>query len=225
MSMRRIATMLVAVPTAALLVGGVAAAQSTGTPVDRPSSFTSTFTVQADPNQVPEQDGERGTPGASGTFDLQLNSRDEIICFDITLRGVNPPFDSPAPTATHIHQGPAGEAGPPVVLFPNPEMDSNGDLRSQGCLERPFVEDTFSLAQIEANPTAFYVDTHTEESMRGAVRGQLGAASAPAGAPATGEGGIATDRTAAIAAAILLLVLAAGAVGSQVVVTGARSRR
>lgn len=97
---------------------------------------TTEFTVQGDPEQVPDEEGG-GNPEASATFDLVLDPDDEVICFDICARGVTPPYESPANTATHIHEGNPGEVGPPVVVFPdpqprNPEFD--GSRTSSGCL-------------------------------------------------------------------------------------------
>lgn len=55
-----------------------------------------------------------------GTFNFMINSDSEIICYDITLNGITPPYESGAKTATHIHQAVAGENGPPRLAFPNP---------------------------------------------------------------------------------------------------------
>lgn len=213
---------LAAVLLPVLLLAPAAVAQTTGTPVDRPDSFTSSFRVRADADQVPETDGRRGEPGATGTFDLQLDSTSEVICFDIALDGVTPPFQSPAPTATHVHDGAVGVAGPAVVLFPNPEASSDGSLRSSGCLQRPFTGDAasagFSLAEIEAGPTGYYVDNHTSQFVPGSVRGQFGQAM-PSGGVATGGGGTAADDPSGIAmialAALTATTLAGIALGLQ----------
>ena len=94
------------------------------------------FTVEADPEQVPDEEGG-GEPGASATFELVLDPDDEVICFDICTRGVTPPYESPANTATHIHVGDRGEVGPPVVVFPDPQPRDpafDGRRTSSGCL-------------------------------------------------------------------------------------------
>ena len=123
--------------------------------------------------------------------------------YDITLRGVTPPFQSPAKTATHTHEAAAGKAGPPRIALPNPEDDGSGTLVSSGCLQGPFTTglapegtDTgsgFSLAQIEADPSAFFTDTHTSAFAAGAVRGQL--TEVPVGGIETGAGGTAEDSS------------------------------
>ncbi|MTV26591.1 CHRD domain-containing protein [Nitriliruptoraceae bacterium ZYF776] len=219
-------------------------AQTPGTEVDEPSSFTSQWRVSATPDQVTEEDGERGNPDASGTYDLRFDSTQEIVCFDITVSGVNPPFESPAATANHIHQGFAGMVGDPVVLFPNPEAGSDGQLVTSGCLQEPFNDDApISLADIESSPAGFYVDLHTEDFPRGDVRGQLtmaridegGADGGAAGAdpdreaamPAEGQGVAAgfggaagTDRNLPIVVAVLALALAGAATATAL--TGRR---
>lgn len=213
---------------AALLTVGGAPAHA-GTEVDRPDTFTSAYTVMATPEEVVDGDGNAapGEPGATGTFDFMINSEEEIICYDITVEGVTPPYESPAKTATHIHEANLGEGGPPRLAFANPEGD--GDvLTSSGCLQGPFttgLEDDdgndhgegFSLAQIEANPAGFSADTHTAEFVPGAVRGQL--QQVPVGGVETGLGGGATTGLgdpAALAFAGSLAVL--GLVGGAVAV-------
>jgi hypothetical protein len=175
--------------------------------VDEPASFSSSFSVGADADQVPPG----GEPGATGTFDLRLDATSDTICFDIELRGVTPPYESPADTATHIHQGAVGEPGPPRVVFPDPELHDDGRLTSTGCIAGPFVTgigpdaggdhgDGFTVAQLEADPSAYYVDTHTTTYPDGAVRGQFGAA-LPVGGMDTGDGSTSTVADGATAGA------------------------
>lgn len=78
-----------------------------------------------------------GTESATGTAELVLDPNEEVICFHISVCRVTPPYESPANTATHIHEAEEGEAGPPVVVFPDPRpRDPNADGRrsSSGCL-------------------------------------------------------------------------------------------
>lgn len=201
-------------------IATAATAQSTGTEVARPASFTSAFRVDANATQVPADDqGNRGNTAATGVWDLQINADQEIICFDITVDGINPPYESPAMTATHIHQGAPGEVGGAKVLFPNPEMTSNGTYVAEGCLLEPFNDPAFSFATLEAGPIGFYVDTHTSAFPRGDVRGQFSSASLPVGGVATGGGGTALsaedDGNAAMLAAGLLLAATGAGVARQ----------
>ncbi|MCZ2848959.1 CHRD domain-containing protein [Modestobacter sp. VKM Ac-2978] len=197
---------------AAVVAGamGVVALTGTGTAsaeteVAEPSTFTSAFTAMATPDAVVDTDGvpTPGEPGASGSFMYRINSDLEIICYDITLTGVTPPYQSAAKTSTHIHEAAAGESGPPRIALPDPVDDGSGELVSSGCLEGPFTTgvapdgtDTgsgFSLAEIEADPSAFATDNHTAAFVAGAVRGQL--AQVPIGGIETGAGGTAEDGT------------------------------
>ncbi|ANY05549.1 CHRD domain-containing protein [Pseudonocardia sp. HH130630-07] len=218
--MRRTLPRLAAVTAAGALTfvatAGVAMAQETEVP--EPSSFTSMYTVSASPDTIINNDNAAvpGQPGASGEMNFRINSDDEVVCYDITLRGVTGEYESPAKTATHIHEARAGAAGPPRLAFPNPAGD--GDVRtSSGCLKGPFTtglerdgQDTgtgFSLAQIEADPSAFFGDTHTADYAAGAVRGQL--MEVPMGGVETGAGG--SDGNGAYALGAAGLVAAAGA--------------
>ena len=190
-----------AAAAATLIVAAPAAAETT---VPEPSSFTSAFTVMATPDQVIANDGVAvaGEPGATGTFDFRINSDTEVICYDITLTGVTGDYQSPAKTATHIHQAAAGQPGPPRIAFPNPtDADGDGVREASGCLQGPFTTgvmndagaDTgtgFTLAQIEANPAGFTGDSHTASFAAGVVRGQL--TQVPVGGVDTGAGGAAS---------------------------------
>jgi hypothetical protein len=201
-----------------LTIGGAATAAltllvtspaSAETAVPEPDRFTSAFTVMATPDQVLNADGVAtpGEPGATGRFDLRLDSASDTICYDITLTGVTGEYKSPAKTATHIHQAAAGKAGPPRIAFPNPVDAGDGTRTSSGCMQGPFTTgimsaenaDTgtgFTVAQIEADPAAFAADSHTASFAAGAVRGQL--TQVPVGGVDTGAGGSATSTTDAL---------------------------
>ncbi|PAY22946.1 hypothetical protein CEY15_11350 [Dietzia natronolimnaea] len=170
---------------AAALVVSAAPAQA-NTEVDRPDYFTSAFSVMAVPGEVIDSDGEvaPGEEGATGDFMFWVNSDTDVICYEITLDGVTGEYDSPAITATHIHEARAGEPGPPRIAFPDPQPVGDGPRTSEGCMQGPFttgVEDDdgtdrgagFTLDRIEADPAGFTADTHTEEYTAGTVRGQL----------------------------------------------------
>lgn len=188
---------------AVLLIGSSLPAVAADDPVAEPATFTSMFTSNATPGAVVDADGNPapGEEGATGTFNFRVNSDEEIICYDITLRGVTPPYQSMARTATHVHEAALGEGGPPRLAFPNPEDAGDGTLTSSGCMQGPFTTgilvdgvdtgDGFSLAELEANPAGFSADTHTADFVPGAVRGQL--AAVPMGPVDTGGGGTAGD--------------------------------
>ncbi|KAI5797523.1 hypothetical protein DFH27DRAFT_106971 [Peziza echinospora] len=148
--------------------------------------FTSTYTTFAIPDNVVDANNARtvGEPNAVGLFHYGINSIENVICFNITLLGVIGGFQSPARTATHIHEGESGLAGPPRIAFPNPEGDDHRK-NSIGCVQGPFTtgitnqqtgRDTgegFHVRQIEENPKGFFTDSHTERFPAGAVRGQV----------------------------------------------------
>ncbi|KAK3047638.1 hypothetical protein LTR09_010896 [Extremus antarcticus] len=153
----------------------------------KPIQFSSTYSVTATPDQVvngTELTG--GLPGAIGYYDFGINRRLNTICYDIKIYGFRGQYESPADTATHIHEAAKGASGPPRLAFPNPKKTGKGDeRRSQGCLQGPFetgVLDTvtgidtgagFRVGQIENDPEAFYCDVHSSLAVPGAIRGQL----------------------------------------------------
>ncbi|KAH6691429.1 hypothetical protein F5X68DRAFT_259488 [Plectosphaerella plurivora] len=154
-----------------------------------PFTFTSTYNLVATPDRVRNAEGAEapGQAGAIGYYNYGINSELDVICWNITLMGVTGPYDSPALTATHIHEAAEGAAGPPRIAFPNPEPADSGPevvKRTAGCFKGPFVTgiqaadgaDTgagFTLAQIEANPAGFFTDSHTVVSVAGVVRAQM----------------------------------------------------
>lgn len=192
-----------AAAAAAACMFAVATPASAATEVAEPDEFTSAFMVEATPDQVVDAEGAAapGQEGATGSFMFRINSELDIICYDITLEGVSGDYQSPAMTATHIHEAAAGEPGPPRIAFPNPEPVGEGPRTSEGCLQGPFTTgvendgvDTgegFTLAQIEANPSGFTGDSHTVDHPAGVVRGQL--MPVPLGGVDTGVGGASSE--------------------------------
>ncbi|KAF9877067.1 hypothetical protein CkaCkLH20_05333 [Colletotrichum karsti] len=154
-----------------------------------PFHFTSTYHVVATPDQVVDNNNTAtgGLAGAIGYFSYGINSWEDVICYNITLVNFQGDYQSPALTATHIHQGQKGRAGPPRIAFPNPVAveGSTNVRRSVGCLSGPFrtgVNATgtqtdngegFAVRQIEENPSEFFTDVHSSLAVPGAVRGQL----------------------------------------------------
>lgn len=206
---------------ASLMLAGPAHAN---TEVEWPDDFTSAYSAMAVPEEVIDPDGEvsPGEDGATGDFMLWLNSELDVICYEITLEGVTGDYESPAVTATHIHEAAAGEAGPPRIAFADPEPEGGDPRTSSGCIEGPFVtgiEDDdgndqgegFTVAQIEADPAAFAADSHTENYPDGVVRGQL--TQVPLDGVETGGGGATAQQSIAAPAigAGALALLGAGA--------------
>lgn len=87
-----------------------------------------------------------------------------------------------------------------MQAFPNPQYVRNditgAEIReTKGCLQGPFTTFAppstmpnsgagFRVAQIEANPGAFFTDTHTAQFPAGAIRGQLLRSEVPVKRPA-----------------------------------------
>ncbi|WP_114578339.1 CHRD domain-containing protein [Saliphagus sp. LR7] len=107
--------------------GGSVRAQLHGEP------GTTEFSVEMSPDEVVDD----GTEGATGTAHLVLDPEEEVICFDLSFCRITPPYESPANTATHIHEGDTGDTGPPVICFPDPhprDPEAEGPRTSVGCL-------------------------------------------------------------------------------------------
>jgi hypothetical protein len=149
-------------------------------------AFSSTHFLNAVPEEVVNgTEPTGGLAGASGTFNFGINSASNMICYNITLHNFQGEFDSPATTATHIHEAARGASGPPRISFPNPEpVEGNETVRnSAGCMKGPFTTgvivegvdsgEGFHVSMIEANPAAFMTDTHSSLALPGAVRGQM----------------------------------------------------
>jgi CHRD domain len=106
-----------------------------------------------------------GDPDASGTALIRLNVAEGLVCFKLTVRGSDPL------TAAHIHQAPAGVAGPVVVPLTTPTALA-GDpsvQQSKGCVSA----DPSLIATIKANPSQFYANVHDKAFPAGVVRAQL----------------------------------------------------
>lgn len=98
-----------------------------------------------------------GDQDGSGTATIRINPGQQQVCYTLTVTDIE------AATAAHIHEAPAGEAGPVVV-----------DLQFSGTTNRTCVEVSRDLAtEIIRNPNEYYVNVHNEDFPAGAVRGQL----------------------------------------------------
>jgi hypothetical protein len=102
-----------------------------------------------------------GDPDGTGTVRLTADSATDTICYTLDVRGIS------RPTAAHVHKGALGVAGPPVLPLAPPVTG-----RSKECLD----VDKALAAAIIANPAGYYVNVHTADHPKGAIRGQLAAA-------------------------------------------------
>ncbi len=104
-------------------------------------------------NEVPA-----GDPDGVGTATISTDDATNRICTGLEVRNIG------AVTAAHLHRGPAGVNGPPVITLDAPDDDDSNDCDA--------VEDAL-LDEIRRNPTNFYVNVHTAEFPNGAIRGQI----------------------------------------------------
>jgi CHRD domain len=138
--------LLVVVVLAAALVAAVASVAVAG---GRPLSAALTGAAE-----VPGP----GDPDGSGSAFITVNPGQGEICFELTVSNIAPA------TASHIHVGPVGVAGPVVVGLTPPTSGS-----SSGCVS---VDRDLAKAILK-NPEEYYVNVHNEPFPAGAVRGQL----------------------------------------------------
>jgi hypothetical protein len=110
-------------------------------------------------NEVCEGDTCGGD--ATGTAEIEINSDENQICYDISLEGVE------NVKAAHIHSGTEDEAGPVLVNLEYPEGEDGG---ADKCVDGVSESD---LEDISEEPANFYVNVHSEQYPDGAVRGQL----------------------------------------------------
>ena len=99
-----------------------------------------------------------GDPDGTGTAQLRVNPGKGEVCYTLTVSGIAPA------AAAHIHEAPAGKAGPVVVGLQAPTTGT-----SSGCVS----VDREEARDILRNPEQYYVNVHNAEYPGGAVRGQL----------------------------------------------------
>jgi CHRD domain len=139
--------------TGRLLAAGVLAVTAMLT---LPAAHAATTNERADMTG-PQETSPPGPAGATGTATITLDDAAKTVCYQLTYSGIS------KPTLAHIHTGAKGVAGPVAVDFNYPK---NGD---KGCVPA----DPTVIAQIRDNPAGYYVNIHTAEYPKGAIRGQL----------------------------------------------------
>ena len=98
-----------------------------------------------------------GDPDGKGTATITLDDVANTVCYQFVYTNID------KPTAAHIHVGARGVAGPPAVTF---DVVRTGD---KGCV----AADPSTLKGIRDNPAGYYVNIHTAQYPKGAIRGQL----------------------------------------------------
>ena len=100
-----------------------------------------------------------GDPDGSGTANVRVNPGQECISYDVAVEGIEPA------TAAHIHEAPAGTAGPVVEHLAAPTDGTSSGTVTE--VDRDEAKD------ILKTPENYYVNVHNEPYPGGAVRGQL----------------------------------------------------
>ncbi|HYY77750.1 MAG TPA: CHRD domain-containing protein [Actinomycetes bacterium] len=146
----------------------------------------------------------KGDPKGSGTASIRV--RGTQVCYDVHWTGIDA-------MASHIHKAAAGTAGAIVVPFFAQETPLTVTKKS-GCT----TADASLVKAIIKNPTGYYVNVHSPEFPKGAIRGQLAKVDA-ATANSLPYTGVSRSK------GLLILALCVMAAGSLLVAVGQRQRR
>jgi hypothetical protein len=141
-----------------------------------------------------------GDPDGSGT--AAVKTRDTEVCYDLKWTGVDV-------TMAHIHKGAAGTNGDVVVNFFANESPLDASSKS-GCVQAKAAV----VKNIAANPSNYYVNLHSPEFPKGAIRGQL----------AGGGGDQLAFTGGPMSKGLMLLGLCVIAAGSTLLAVGQRRR-
>ena len=124
-----------------------------GTAPAQAKSTSFTAAMSAD-QEVPD----KGPSGGAGNAVVDINTDTNQVCYKLTTTGL-----PDAITLAHIHEGPKGVAGPVAIDF---SFATNGPA---ACV----AGDAAKVSAVVANPAGFYVNVHTAQFPKGAIRGQV----------------------------------------------------
>lgn len=117
-----------------------------------PAAQAATTNLRAEMTGAEEVPGP-GDPDGRGSATIVVDDAANTVCHELTYTGLG------KVTATHIHTGAKGVAGPPAVTLKD----------DKGCTN----VNPNTAAAIRDDPASHYVNIHTEEYKSGAIRGQL----------------------------------------------------
>src|SRR3954467_1596640 len=112
-----------------------------------------TFTV----SMSGKSETPKGDPNGKGTAKIKIEASKGEVCWRMTWSGIG------TPTASHIHKGKKGVAGPVVIPF------FGGAAKHTGCVKA----DRSLIKKIARSPGGYYVNVHNKTYPGGALRAQL----------------------------------------------------
>jgi hypothetical protein len=95
----------------------------------------------------------------SGKIELDIKPRHHQVCYQLILKGIK------SPTKLHLHKGAIGVNGDLAL-----ELNPPAGRVSRGCVSA--APDL--IRDLRQNPANYYVNVHSTQFPKGAVRGQLG---------------------------------------------------
>ncbi len=98
-----------------------------------------------------------GDPDGTGGFKAELDDESGDFCFTLWAE------QTAEPTMAHVHEGASGADGKPVATLEMTGKDSDSCIAMEPDL----------VKKILAAPKDYYVNVHTADFPKGAVRGQL----------------------------------------------------
>jgi LPXTG-motif cell wall-anchored protein len=133
---------------------GSGSSSGTGSGSGATGAWTKFITRLTGPVEVP-----KGDPDGSGTASIKV--RGDEVCYDVTWKGIDA-------IASHIHKAAPGAAGGIVVPFFASETPLSGSKKT-GCT----TADAGVVSAIMQHPGNYYVNVHSPQFPKGAIRGQL----------------------------------------------------
>ena len=100
-----------------------------------------------------------GDTDGTGSATITLNHGQGEVCYELSVANIE------KATAAHIHKGTIGEAGDIKV-----PLTAAADGSWKGCAKA----DKDLIKDIMQNPANYYVNVHTADFPKGAIRGHLG---------------------------------------------------